>query len=407
MPFDIKTEALSRHEKLRCAFCGEMRASTTGFFKSASQNSVTRTDKNGIPRMLICKDCAQDFYEYLCKIYKTYDRALFFFCGALDIYYSIDVAAQVRKTLDNRLFILDYLRAMEGNNYAQKVFADSEPLRIKQAREEIGEAGSKERDLTEEDLKNRREILTVFHYDPFESDEVETRRKLYRDLVTMIDPAMTDDLVRQRAAIEIVRSFARIDEWTAALTEMNRDSKSMMRNAKEIQQLITTKAKETDMVTKFSKDHGFAERYATAKSRGAGTLSAIMRDMEEFDYDDGKVNLYDINTSASMQQAADISTAAILKQLALSEADYVDMLKVQREEVIKLNQEVARLQEENRLIYKEITKQDLLKELADELRKKGLSDDEVYRYILEQIKYDDGAVQRSKEELLEKKGKKQ
>lgn len=202
----------------------------------------------------------------------------------------------------------------------------------------------------------------------------------------MSDPAMSNDLVKQRAAIEIVRTFSRIDRWTDAINELSSDPQTMLQNNRDIKVLIDAKAKETDMITKFSKDHGFAERYATAKSKGAGTLTATIRDMEEFDYDDGKVNFFDIKTSKSISQAAEISSASILKQLNLSEADYVDMLKRQKEKLEELYKENDRLKEENRLIYKQITKQELLEELSEELKKKGMDKDEINNVIMSEIK---------------------
>ena len=45
-------------------------------------------------------------------------------------------------------------------------------------------------ELNEEDLKNRREILMTFHFDPFEKEINKDKKQLYRDLVSMI----TDDL---------------------------------------------------------------------------------------------------------------------------------------------------------------------------------------------------------------------
>ena len=292
-----------------------------------------------------------------------------------------------------------YYRRFSLDSRRNRTFSDS-TIFIKKENSNSTEISVKEEEeLNDEDLKNRREILATFHCDPFEKESVEDKKKLYRNLVTMIDQTMSEDLVRQKAAIEIVRTFARIDKWTEAINEMSADPQTMLQNSKDIKILIDAKTKETDMVTKFSKDHGFAERYALAKSKGAGTISAAMRDMEEFHYDDGKVNLFDIKTSKSMLQAAQISTEAMLKQLSLTEADYVDMLKKQRDELVKINQDNDRLKETLRLIYKQITKQELLKELLNDLRNKGLDDEEVSALIAAEIHYDDSEVLKIKEGL--------
>lgn len=378
--FDISTAMGEQHDEFSCLFCREV-MKPSSFYPSSSKNSLSRMDRNGMYRMPICKSCCQKLYDYLYATHKSLDKALFRFCATFDVYYDENFTKDVAMA-DIPNIISVYYKRYGLDKKTAKTFLDSS-IFVKPAR---GDKKSSDEGLDEEDKKNLRDILANFHDDPFEKEPIEDRKKLYRSLVTMIDPAMSDDLVRQRAAIEIVRTFARIDKWTDAINEMSADPQTMLQNSKDIKILIDAKTKETDMVTKFSKDHGFAERYAMAKSKGTGTLSATIRDMEEFHYDDGRVNLFDIQTSASMQQAADITTEAIIKQLALSEADYVQMLKQQREEVVKLNQEVTRLKEENRLIYKQITKQELLKELAIDLKKKGLAKEEITALVAAEIK---------------------
>ena len=387
---DLNEEIIKKHPSLTCMFCGNVLKATTNFYPSFSRNTITRTDDKGTTRLPICKDCAQQFYNYLCKVYKKPEQALFQFCAALDVYYSEELYQKVKdgdfdKTISNYFGVLQNDATCSGKTFAETILGDK--VFTEQPKEQ-----PEEETLNEEDDRNRSEILSLYHYDPFAKESVAEKKKLYRDLVTMIDPAMADDLVRQRAALEIVRSFARIDTWTETINELSKDPQSMMRHSKEIKALTEAKNKETDMITKFCKDHGFAERYATAKSRGAGTLSATIRDMEEFNFDDGKVNLYDIKTSATMQQAADISTSAIMKQLNLSEADYIDMLKQQRERMVMLEQELNRSNETLRMVYKQITKQDLLKELAYQLKQKGLNNSEVAKAIKREIRYNDEEV---------------
>lgn len=87
----------------------------------------------------------------------------------------------------------------------------------------------------------------------------------------------------------------------------------MVDNSKLIKELSETKQKETSLVTQFSKDHGFAEKYATAKSRGSGTLGAIVREMNEKGYDKGAINKFDIETAEAMKQVADISAQSMFK----------------------------------------------------------------------------------------------
>ena len=376
----------TKHTELDCQFCGS-RMKYNNFYTSNSKSSIYRMDTTGKTRLQICKSCTQKYFEYLLGMYKKTEKALLQFCAAFDVYYEPEFIKDITVS-EMPSFMAKYFdKISHGAKGSINTFADSKII----TSPSVDSVSNGNTDgLSEEDNKNRMDILSNFHYDPFENEPLQERKKLYRNLCTMSDPAMVNDLVKQRAAIEIVRTFSRIDRWTDAINELSADPQTMLQNNRDIKILIDAKAKETDMITKFSKDHGFAERYATAKSKGAGTISATIRDMEEFDYDDGKVNFFDIKTSGSMAQAAEISSSAILKQLNLSEADYVEMLKRQKQNLEELNKENDRLREENRLIYKQITKQELLSELALELKEKGMSKDEIASLVNSEIKTNKG-----------------
>ena len=370
----------TKHSELECIFCGE-KMKCSSFYVTNSKNAIGRTDTTGKTRMIVCKSCAQKLFEYFLGLYKKTDKALFHFCASLDLYYNPELIKDIT-VADMKIFVSKYYDLIsKGKGGFIYGFGDSKSVFLQNSEEAVDDSG-----LSDEDNKNRMDILSNFHYDPFENEPLQERKKLYRNLCTMSDPAMVNDLVKQRAAIEIVRTFSRIDRWTEAINELSSDPQTMLQNNRDIKILIDAKAKETDMITKFSKDHGFAERYATAKSKGAGTISATIRDMEEFQYDDGKVNFFDIKTSASISQAAEISSNAIFKQLALSEADYVDMLKRQKQKLEDLYKENDRLKEENRMVYKQITKQELLEELVEELKQKGMSNDEITGLVESEIK---------------------
>jgi len=250
--------------------------------------------------------------------------------------------------------------------------------------------------LTEEDLANRRNILQFFHYDPFEKDPIEDRKQLYRDLTTLIDESMASDLPKQRAAISLVRGYLRLDKITDAIQSLSATPEMMVANSKDIKNLGEVERAQNAAISTISKDHGFSERWAVAKSKGSGTLSAVVRDLDEYKYDKGYCNIYDVKTSQSMQMISDMSTKSIMKQIALSDSDFKDIVKKQRDELISLNKENSKLKEENRLLCEQITKQELLKELAIKLEKKELGQREIQEMILDEISYDDDEIKKLK-----------
>lgn len=241
--------------------------------------------------------------------------------------------------------------------------------------------------LSEEDRKNYDTILSTFHYDPFEDDPPKDRSKLMTQLVTMIDDAMKDDFIRMKAALEVVRSFYRMEKWDRMIKELEDDGPDgAITHNNDIKKIAEMKSKEAKTVSEFAKDNGFTEKYANSKKRGTGTMSAIVRDMEDAHYDFGAINRYDIETAAAIKQVSDISAESIFKQLNLQTGDYVDMVKEQAAELTRLRTELSSKSEELRLFKEKELKQEILEELREELLEKGLPTDNVDEMIKREIR---------------------
>ena len=139
------------------------------------------------------------------------------------------------------------------------------------------------------------------------------------------------------------------------------------------------------MVTQFSKDHGFAEKYATAKSRGSGALGYIIKEMNEKGYDRGAVNKFDIDTAAAMKQVADISSSSMAKQVALSDSDKAAMIKDQSIMINRMRETMEKQAEELRLLREKHLKSELLDEYKKDLKDKGLNEEQIDRAIKEEL----------------------
>ena len=243
-----------------------------------------------------------------------------------------------------------------------------------------------EDELTEEDKQNRADIKKAFSYDPFETKPISQRPMLYRSLSQMIDPTLNNDLVRQRAAIEIVTNYEEIDRLDVAIAKLSLTPDDIVKNAKDLETLRKMKSDVNKNISMLCKDHGLSAKYANSKSRGAGTLSGIMRDMEESNYDDGKTNLYDIETSESMQQCSDISAKSIMSQLRLSDSDYAQMVE---EQAVVVRKEIAarkQAEEALRLCKEYLRKQELIVELIKEYKRKGIPTEEIEELLAPEFK---------------------
>lgn len=168
---------------------------------------------------------------------------------------------------------------------------------------------------------------------------------------------------------------------------MQTNVESMIANQGSIDALTKQKAKEIDAIDKLSKGHGFAERYANAKSKGSGTLTAIVRDMNDIGYDKGAVNKFDIETAEGMKQVADLSAESIVKQLDLTGADFADMVRQQANIIRKMQSVMEAQAEELRLLKEEHLRQELVERYRQSLVDKKINPEEIEKLVQEEMKY--------------------
>lgn len=81
--------------------------------------------------------------------------------------------------------------------------------------------------------------------------------------------------------------------------------------------------------------------------------------MDEMKYEDNLVNKYDIETSSTIQQAAEASMKAIMSQLAMGEADAWQTCQTQLKEIDRLQRENAKITEDLRMAKYELHKMKL------------------------------------------------
>lgn len=95
-------------------------------------------------------------------------------------------------------------------------------------------------------------------------------------------------------------------------------------------------------------DNNISSAYSKNTKVGENTLTKKMKKLLDDDFEEIRVNLFDIKTSEAMKQVADISNRSIMDQLSLDGNDYTQMLKEQREMIVELTAKTDELKEENR-----------------------------------------------------------
>ena len=215
--------------------------------------------------------------------------------------------------------------------------------------------------------KNRKDVIRLLGYDPFEGEKLEDQPLLYSQLIGYLDAGGdgNDDMMRTSSAITIVRGFLQQAKLDDKLAKVMANTNA---NASEMKTLLDAKKNISATISQLAEQSCLSLKHNKNASKGENTWTGKIKKIKELNLREGEVNGFDIMTCKGMQQVMDLSNASILKQLALDESEYSDIVAEQRKLVTSLTSE--------RDNYKEITRI-LLREnldLKDILTENGLLD---------------------------------
>ena len=88
-------------------------------------------------------------------------------------------------------------------------------------------------------------------------------------------------------------------------------------------------------------------------TKGENTWTGKIKKIKELNLRDGMVNGFDIATCRGMQQVQEISDASIMKQLALDESEWSDIVAEMRKDNQALRKERDSYKEINRILLQE------------------------------------------------------
>lgn len=363
------------YDKYVCSCCGKALPQDK-YFLAYNEGNLGRIETNGKMHTHICIDCCKNLYEYLFyeKADKDGEKAMKWLCSYLNIYYDDVSYFKAKKTMEEKdrktHIVEEYVSVISRSATLKgKVFLESPDVDVNQNKGDSkadkiinSNTGNVPEDLEEEwskaDLEAKRQVIKMVGYDPFYFEIEKDRKILYKDLLGMMEQGMELDGLKVQAAIQIVLSFKNIRE----LNEKYRKKSDEDAPVSELKALSELKKKELETITSFSRDNGFGERYAISKAKGENTFSGIMAKMNEMKYENAILNMYDVETSKSINQAADASFAAIFNQLSMSEAEVYKTCQDQLKKLLSLQRENATLTENLRLAKRELAEKKLEEE---------------------------------------------
>lgn len=366
------------YNKHVCTCCGVPKP-LNDYYISYNLICSDRVDDKGNFHMYVCKECCQKLFSYCYNklANKNVELAMQYVCSYLNLYWDVDLFYRARSKFEEsgrRGTLVGVYIQVTNSDACGKTFMESPFLTDEQynSANRIVETNPNEApfDWDKEDARNKTTVIRMVGYDPFEYYPDEDKKILYRDLLNILDEGMQSDLVKFQAGIQIVQGFFKIRKLNKQEFEMERDN-APLADKKAVSDL---KGKELANISKYCSDNGFSERYATAKAKGENTFTGILNKMNEQKFEKALMNRYDIETSETIQQAADASFKAIFNQLGMSESEIWKQCQEQFKELTSLRKKNAKLEEDLRLAKVQVAEMKLKEKEKEQNVTLGIED---------------------------------
>ena len=281
----------------------------------------------------------------------------------------------------------------DSDMFKEKIIYDDEKTPQMVIEEHAGQ------DTYDDFVKNKKDVIRLLSYDPFEQEAISDQPFLYSQLIGLLDAGgdENDDMMRNASCISIVRSFLQSSKIDNAIANLMADIKNIDKNSATIKSLQDSKSKITSTITTLAAESCISLKNNKNAKKGENTWTGKIKKIKDLNLRDGQVNGFDIATCRGMQQVQEISDASIMKQLALDESDWSDMVAEMRKDNQVLRKERDSYKEINRILLQENL------DLKDYFEDNNINPDIEYRNLKEiySIFANDEEIETSVEEVDE------
>ena len=220
-------------------------------------------------------------------------------------------------------------------------------------------------DTYDDYIKNKKDVIRLLSYDPFEQEAVSDQPFLYSQLLGLLDAGgdENDDMMRNASAISIVRGFLQSSKIDNAIANLMADIKNIDKNSATIKSLQDSKSKITSVITNLAAESCISLKNNKNAKKGENTWTGKIKKIKDLDLRQGRVNGFDIETAKAMRQVMDLSHKSILQELKLDETDWSDMVAEQRDMIVNLQRKLDQYMEISRILLSEnLDLKDFIKE---------------------------------------------
>ena len=213
----------------------------------------------------------------------------------------------------------------------------------------IGKQNEKLIIWSDQDKQNKQYAIEVVGYDPFEEYPEEGRKFLFNQLSPYLeDDSNADDAYKLSQILQIIKNNYQIDICDKKMSQLD-----PLKDAESIKTLSDIKNKLVQSNDKIAKENEISVKNRSNKDAGKSTLTYLMRDLREKDFDKAEADYYDQLRGVGSQWATDMSIKAIKENGIFDENDKKEIYEMQLDMIAALNKEVDELKEKIRILILE------------------------------------------------------
>ena len=339
-----------------CIRCGKQyKRYTSNFFKNGKSDIYIQNDS----RIPICSNCLTELQENLEKKIRDKRIVYMIMCAYCDFYYC-DKAYY--DTINNNGDFGKYARIIGGQQqYNNKTFKDSIIEFNDRMIELLTPADMPvARKMNEQDKKNMTYVISSIGYDCFNDDSwtEDDKRFAFNTLADYLTDETLEDPHKIQSVISMVKTYVQVEQIDRSLnTELRKSSP----DTDNLNKLTNVKKNLLSTINATAKENGISAIASGKKTQGGNSLTRIMREMTDNNFEEIKANVVNSRLAESYKEVATDNIKAILAELALTGDEYAEMLSNQTELVASQQEKIDILEEDKRKLRIQI------KELNEEI----------------------------------------
>lgn len=336
----------------KCSCCGKIVTDPQGKFFKVTQNALYNGN-DGYSN--ICINCCNNYFTRMKEKYKDEKYALLVTTGEMGYFFSEKTYLEIKEKNPEDLVLGEYIRRLNLSQHKNKTFVDYVMSAVNNEqflRSQEESVAMFEQNWTEEERENMETVIEVIGYDPFAGYKANDRRYLFGELAKYLDDdEIIEDSYKLSQIIQIVNNNNQIRQYDLLIAQLK-----PLSDGKDILQLNELKSKLVVSNDKIAKENEISVKNRSNKDAGKSTLTYLMRDLREKDFERAETDYYDQLKSAGTRWAAEISMNAIQKNTFFDENDMREIDGIKRQMVVDLQEKVDDLLEEKRKLLAEIQK---------------------------------------------------